>query len=429
MLEASFSSSPPLSSSPLLAAATIVKGILEAADAEREHRLLSEQGIGHRGDADGGHGVEEAKEGQRRRGAPQGTVDPQRAPLLPQGLQRSRRPVRPFRKRGRYVVHSSDGRHVNPSGQVNMLQLDEAAAAAAALSSVASASGVGTFFTRQSAVNSSSSSLSAAPPRRNRQRPFSPPASSLASSATRLLSSETYLRRLFVTSALAHVLSLDACLPRTMPAKREASARVSFRGAFGRERGWNGHEKTDRCGGQRDGDVERGNVAAAGSNNNSDVERGYVAAAGINNNSDVERGNVAAAGINHIDDVERANIAASGINNNDGDDNVNNERNENEKPLNAPGVPHDTVPFTKIFPVTLIDCAGQRWSVKYVTTRRDNLHSGRLADGWEKFCRANRLRVGDSVEFTRLESHELSFYGLEHGKEAVARVVACKKRL
>ena len=146
MLEASFSSSPPLSSSPLLAAATIVKGILEAADAEREHRLLSEQGIGHRGDADGGHGVEEAKEGQRRRGAPQGTVDPQRASLLPQG-QPSRRPVRPFRKRGRYVVNSSDGRQVNPSGWVNMLQLDAAAAAAAALSSVASASGVGTFFT------------------------------------------------------------------------------------------------------------------------------------------------------------------------------------------------------------------------------------------------------------------------------------------
>ena len=397
MLEASFSYSPPLSSSPLLAAATIVKGILEAADAEKEHRLLSEQGIGHRGDADGAHGVEGENEGQRRRGAPQGTMDPQRAPLLLQGLQPSRRPVRPFRKRGRYVVHSSDGRHVNPSGWVNMLQLDAAAAAAAALSSVASASGVGTFFTRQAAINSSSSSLSAAPPRRNRQRPFSPPASSLASSAIRLLSSETYLRRLFVTSALAHVLSLDACLPRTMPAKREASARVSFRGAFGRERGWNGHEKTDRCGGQEDGDVERGNVAAAG--------------------------------INHIDDVERANIAASGINNNDNDDNVKKERNENEKPLNAPGMPYDTVPFTRIFPVTLIDSAGQRWTVKYVTTRRDNLHSGRLADGWEKFCRANRLRVGDSVEFTRLESHELSFYGLEHGREAVARVVAYKKRL
>ena len=181
-----------------------------------------------------------------------------------------------------------------------------------------------------------------------------------------------------------------------MPAKREASARVSFRGAFGRERGWNGHEKTDRCGGQEDGEVERGNIAAAGINNNSDVEKG--------------------------------NVAAAGINNNDNDDNVKKERNENEKPLNAPGMPYDTVPFTRIFPVTLIDSAGQRWTVKYVTTRRDNLHSGRLADGWEKFCRANRLGVGDSVEFTRLEAHELSFHGLEHGKEAVARVVACKKR-
>jgi len=197
-----------------------------------------------------------------------------------------------------------------------------------------------------------------------------------------------------------------------MHAKREASARVSFRGALGRERGWNGHEEADRCGGQEDGDVERGNVAAAGISIIDDFERGNVTAVGINNNDDVERGNISAAGINNIDD-----------------DNVNNERNENEKPLNAPGVPCDTVPFTKIFPVTLIDSVGQRWSVKYVTTRRDNLHSGRLADGWEKFCRANRLGVGDSVEFTRLEAHELSFHGLEHGKEAVARVVACKKRL
>ena len=181
---------------------------------------------------------------------------------------------------------------------------------------------------------------------------------------------------------------------------------------MGRERGWNGHEEADRCGGQEDGDVERGNVAAAGISIIDDFERGNVTSVGINNNDDVERGNISAAGINNIDD-----------------DNVNNERNENEKPLNAPSVPCDTVPFTKIFPVTLIDSVGQRWSVKYVTTRRDNLHSGRLADGWEKFCRANRLGVGDSVEFTRLEAHVLSFLGLEHGKEAVARVVACKKRL
>lgn len=164
-----------------------------------------------------------------------------------------------------------------------------------------------------------------------------------------------------------------------MRAEREMSARVFVKGAFGRERGWNGQDGADRCGGQHDGDVERRNVAAAGINNNDD-----------------------------------------------GDAN-----NENEEPLNAAEVaadmPYDSLPFTKVFPVTLIDSAAQRWNVKYVTTRRDNLHSGRLADGWEKFYRANGLSVGDSVEFTRLRARELSFNGLRHGKEAVAREVVCKK--
>ena len=461
MQGASFSHSPPMSSSQLLAAATTVKGILEAADAERAYALLSRQGTDHRDDADGCHGGEEDKEGQWRRQAPQGSVDPQRASLLPHHGQTPRRPVRTFRKRGRYVVHSSDDGHMNTSDRVNVMQLDAVAAAAAALSSAAAASGVGTFYARQAAINSSSSSLSAAPPRQNRQRPSFPPAASLASSATRLLSSETYLRRLFVTSALAHVLSLDACLPRTMHAQREASARVSLRGAFGRERGWHGREEAGRCGGQQNGDVEggnvvpagvnnnddvergnvtaavmnknddaqRGNVAAAGMNKNDDVQRGNDAAAGMNKNDDVQRGNVAAAGIKNNDSVQRVNVTAAGINKNDDSDKVNDESDENEKPLNAADEAENSAQFTKIFPVTLIDSAGQRWNVKYVTTRRDNLHSGRLADGWEKFCRANRLRVGDSVKFTRLEAHELSFYGLEHGKEAVARVVACKKRL
>jgi len=231
---------------------------MEAADAEREHDLLSRQGIDHKDDADGGHAEEEEKEGQRRRQAPEATVDPRRASLLPH-VQPSRRPVRPFRKRERYVVHSPDGRHLNPSDRANMQQ--QVAAAATALSSVASASGVGTFYTRQTAIASSSSPLPSAPPRRNRQQRSFPPASSLASSVARLLSSETHLRRLFVTSTLAHVLSLDACLPRTMHVKREASTRASVREALGRKRGWHGQEEAYRCGGQQDGDVERANVA------------------------------------------------------------------------------------------------------------------------------------------------------------------------
>lgn len=63
-----------------------------------------------------------------------------------------------------------------------------------------------------------------------------------------------------------------------------------------------------------------------------------------------------------------------------------------------------------------------------MTTRRDNPHSGRLADGWDKFCRAKRLKVGDFVEFTRLEAHELSFDGVRHGKDAIAKVFAYKER-
>ena len=79
--------------------------------------------------------------------------------------------------------------------------------------------------------------------------------------------------------------------------------------------------------------------------------------------------------------------------------------------------------------MTLVDSTGQRWSVKDVTARRDNLLSGRLADGWEKFCSANALKVGDLIEFTRLEAQELmSFQGVKHGREAIAKVVAYKKR-
>ena len=58
---------------------------------------------------------------------------------------------------------------------------------------------------------------------------------------TRIISSETYLRRLFVTSALAHVLSLDACLPRAMPVKRKVSSRVN--GAGGQDKAYSHEEE------------------------------------------------------------------------------------------------------------------------------------------------------------------------------------------
>jgi hypothetical protein len=110
---------------------------------------------------------------------------------------------------------------------------------------------------------------------------------------------------------------------------------------------------------------------------------------------------------------------------------INNANNENQKPpLNAAAVmppPSYSGPSTISFPVTLIDSAGQRWNIKYITTRRDNLRSGRLVHGWEKFCSTNGLRVGDMFEFTKLEAHELIFYGSRPGKDAIARVVAYKK--
>jgi hypothetical protein len=87
---------------------------------------------------------------------------------------------------------------------------------------------------------------------------------------------------------------------------------------------------------------------------------------------------------------------------------------------------HDSSGSFKIaLSVTIIDSAGQHWRMAYVTTTRDNLHSGRLVEGWETFCSANGLRIGDEVEFTRLEAHEQE--GGQHGKEVLARVVVKKK--
>lgn len=74
-------------------------------------------------------------------------------------------------------------------------------------------------------------------------------------------------------------------------------------------------------------------------------------------------------------------------------------------------------------PVTLIDSAGQFWSMTYMPNRPGNLHFGRLVEGWETFCSANGLRIG--VEFTRglVHEHETRW----HGKELVAWVVVLKK--
>lgn len=111
------------------------------------------------------------------------------------------------------------------AGQQNGTAISPPAAAVSAAAALASAAaadsgGAGTSYSRQNANTASSSSLSSPPrARQKRPRPSFPPASSLASSVTRLIFSETYLRRLFVTPSLSHVLSLDACLPRTIREK------------------------------------------------------------------------------------------------------------------------------------------------------------------------------------------------------------------
>ena len=413
-----------LSSSPLLAAATMLEAIIEAADAEKAQYLQVVDTSDHREDKD-------EEEEQRLREAHQATINP---PALSSEGRPSRRPGRSFRKRERRVAHFSEGCYADPSSMANQplrntvggpdawrtsnvatnannmvaphssllpyssaqasghgrIQIDRgrpwsgqqfgtvkfpsaaamSAAAALAAAAAAASGGAGTLYTRQTANTMTSvfSSSLSRPPRAQKKRcpPCFRPAPSLASSVTRLISSETYLRRLFVTASLAHVLSLDACLPRTMPARRKASSRVKEAG--GREEEYNGEEEAGgQYGEQQDG--------AAGGTNDADA-----------NNAD------------------------------------------NKEPLNTATMPPCGGPFTIAFPVTLIDSTGQRWSIKYVTTRRDNLHSGRLADGWEKFCSANGLRIGDSVEFSRLEAHELSFQRVKYGEDAIAKVLVAYKK-
>ena len=409
----------PLSSSPLLAAATMLKAIIEATDAEKAQFLQVVDTSDQRED--------EKEELQWR----ETTINREtiNQPTLSPECRPSRRPGRSFRKRERRVAHFSEGCYADPSSMANQplwntvagpdawrtinaatnannmvaphssllpflssqtsghgrIQMErgrpwngqqfgtaEFPSAAAAMSAAAAlapaASGAGTFDTRQisNTTNYASSSSLSSPPRAYKKRGPSSflRAPSFASSVTRLISSETYLRRLFVTASLAHVLSLDACLPRTVPVMRKASSRVK-----GADEVYNGEEEAGgQYGEQQDG--------AAGGTDDADA-----------NNA------------------------------------------ENKEPRNAAIVPPCGGPFTRAFPVTLIDSVGQRWSIKYVTTRRDNLLSGRLADGWEKFCSANGLRIGDSVEFSRLEAHELSLQGVKHGKEAIAKIVVYKKKL
>ena len=355
----------------------------------------------------------------------------------------SRRPGRPFRKRERrHLSHESC--HASASGRADLLRLasagleEEAASAAAtgrardvanlwtaarmqqapphgtrqhwtavagtcapsvAASGARDAAAATASAATAPAVAFSATTASSSPPspRCERRQPLFYPPCLRACSITRVLSSETYLRRLFVTASLAHVLSLDACLPRSLPTRRKVSSRAAGRGG-----GWGAEEEGERAG------CGSGPRAPPGTGRAGDAGGG---AQGWGGQGEAGRDDVGAIRSSSNDEgaepaANAATVAAAAI---------------------VIGAAHDSsVSFKRLIPVTLIDSAGQLWSMTYVTTTRDNLHSGRLVDGWEKFCFANGLRIGDVVEFTRVEAHEEE--GGRCDKEAVAKVIVHKKR-
>lgn len=410
--------------SSLLAAASMIKNIIGAADAEKKQGLHRETGRYHecRAVADGhkeeqGHCIlvnepvveekvtskatiadgadhADSKQACHRHDCdsnPDGEQQQQQPTSSVLTLRRvpSRRPGRQFRKRERCIpfreschaffsvrqdqlgqeaiglgkVAAIIGRPSNVAIDWNLTERQQEEHGTAVAGAHASAAVPGD-------VAFSTNSASSSPPS-HRQRGLYP--SRLNERSTiRVISSETYLRRLFVTASLAHVLSLDTCLPRSVPIRRKVSSRsASEEGEWNEGRG----EKATLAGNA---------CSVQGWGGHDEAGRGD-----IRSNSSAESSRSAAASL----------IAAA--------------------------EQHGSTFFKKIFPVTLIDSAGKLWSMMYVTASRDNLHSGRLVDGWETFCCANNLRIGDKVEFTRVESREQESWRL--GKEAVARVIVRKQ--
>jgi len=179
-----------------------------------------------------------------------------------------------------------------------------------------------------------------------------------------------------VTASLAHVLSLDACLPRSVPMRRKVSSRAALRGD-----GW--------------GQVREGSSCGSGQNTGSAGDISSIWGWGGHHK----------AGDRNTGCAEGNETASS--------------------PLIA-AEQDSSGSFKACFPVKLIDLAGQFWNTMYVTTSRDNFHSGRLVNGWEKFCCANGLRIGDQIEFAKVEADNQEGWRL--GKEANARVFVRKKR-
>jgi len=357
------------SSSPLpedlLQAAEIVRNILENAEAEKRHSFHGTEGEDEKGQIDAAHcSFDElaapalwmqcrqrqcqdlraprnsdkrqlsqeqhqhldCHQGSEKNHEMEPTSHRQQVPTL-RGRPSLRRPGRPPRKRQHRVYCPGEDYHGDSSTRADLLRLAE----------------VGLMHAEKSTKKESSDKA------KNVEGTIS--------STIRVLSSETYLRRLFVTASLARVLSLDKFLPRSMPNnKRACSSRVVGRGAEG-----NGRE-------------EGGPL---------DEQKGFA------------RGN--------------------------GDDGAN-VPSYDDSADDGYAIAFDSGQFKTYFPVTLIDEAGKRWNVTYVTTRRDNLYSGRLTDGWERFCCARGLRVGDVVKFVKVETSEQNQGARGCRKEAVAKV-------
>jgi hypothetical protein len=272
----------------------------------------------------------------------------------------SRAPGRSFRKRQRPISTSGGSPESLPSSE-KLLRL--AAAGQRVPQNIEDIDVLGNATAAGRAIGACRNAMPRSP---QKSRP-------LLHSTIRLISSETYLRRLFVTSSLARVLSLDACLPRYIPPTRKASFRAAWSGNKGAAKG---------------GDGSTFEIAAGRHDEAAPPDSSYRE--GIDDEISEKRQPVAAA---------------------------------------QKAIFHGSEPFQKLFPVTLIDSANQRWNITYIATSRENLLSGRLVDGWDAFCRANGLRIGDMVEFTRVEDPN---HGQQGGKqrrctEAIARVCVHKK--
>ena len=495
-----------LSVPSLLAAAGALKGILESIDAERakvlnasRKKLEEEEG---RNKKCGFGGTED----ERRRfvasevAKPVETPASQQALALPQeGRSHVRRPGRLFRKRERrpFPEEYCGAKKTSNAGVLNRERLQLLTAASLRGEALATGTSYNEPGNGTTAADQLGRPWSSMEQQKRQQRQLehqrgsaaldaagrfaggAAPSSSLipchlqrqprpcyfaANATTRTITSETYLRRLFVTASLAHVLSLDKYLPRSMAAKRAASARgargsrdgtavadgddVSGGVPFERERG--NPPLGSGVGGSRDGrgsirrGKESGNPARDGDDDDSRERVWYGreprggSEGAREEQVDPLRGGSEGAGKEQRDPLggtERERKLGGnhieGRRDNGGRiDNINNSSKYSIEITNQnpPSSHHgdNTGPFKKRFPVTLVDSAGRRWSMTYETTRRDNLHSGRLIDGWESFCCANGLRVGDQVEFTKLE--EPDYEGGGHkGRGAVASVAAYRK--